>query len=353
MRIDSALCITLCALLGPLSAQSTGAAHLPPFDALYAFGDSLSDSGNLYRITRTPGPLGDALPDVPNPYYFQGRFSNGYNFVDRISQRLYGYSTPSTPMLAGGTNYAVAGAFTGQGNIALPGLPGVPPTGMLAQYGAWTAQHASADPRALYVVYGGANDLFGLVRALPLVDPAQRDAFVRHGIGEAAGNLAQIIGGLIDRGAQHILVPNVPDLGLTPSLAGTGLESAGSAVTLAFNQALADRLQALNGARDIVPLDVYGLFRSVIAKPQLYGLTEVTRACFPDGLTPDPAGTPCPDPQHYLFWDEMHPTARAHGLLAAAALAALQVPEPGIAGLFVLVGLLLGAARTRLRVRTV
>jgi outer membrane lipase/esterase len=222
---------------------------------------------------------------------------------------------------------------------------------MLAQYAAWSATHPNADPRALYVVFGGANDLFGLVRTLPFVDPAARDAFARQRIGEATGNLAQIVGGLIDRGAQRILVANEPDIGLTPALAGTGLESPGSALTLAFNQALADRLQALNGAHDIVLLDVYGLFRSVVSNPQLYGLTEVTRACFPEGLTPDPAGTPCPDPQYYLFWDEMHPTARAHQLLAAAALEALQVSEPALAGLLAVVVLLLAAFKKKMATR--
>jgi phospholipase/lecithinase/hemolysin len=36
----------------------------------------------------------------------------------------------------------------------------------------------------------------------------------------------------------------------------------------------------------------------------------------------------CSNPSNYLFWDEIHPTAVGHSIIASAAAATLPVPEP-------------------------
>jgi phospholipase/lecithinase/hemolysin len=347
MRIRWSLACALVVVLASGSAPAARAAVLPAVSAVYAFGDSLSDAGNVYWLTRLPGPVGDAVPDFPIPPYFDGRFSNGYNFVDRLSQRLAGAAT--MPSLAGGTNYAVGGATTGLANVALPPIEGLPPQGMLAQYAAYASQAGQADPDALYVVFGGANDLFALARGLPALDPASWAAVTQQTIGTSTANLASIVGGLVGLGARHVLVPNLPDLGLTPTLSGTGLEPLASNVTQAFNQALDARLNAIASA-GVVQLDLYALFQSVVTQPDLYGLSEVGLPCYPEGLSGTASSPPCANADDYLFWDEMHPTARAHGLLAAAAVAALAVPEPrGEALLALALSLILVAARDQMR----
>src|ERR1700751_2615864 len=68
------------------------------FDAIYVFGDSYSDVGNISIAT------GGA---IPGPLYYNGRFSNGPIWVDHIAG-IYGLTL--TPSLAGGTDYAVGGA---------------------------------------------------------------------------------------------------------------------------------------------------------------------------------------------------------------------------------------------------
>ena len=36
----------------------------------------------------------------------------------------------------------------------------------------------------------------------------------------------------------------------------------------------------------------------------------------------------CPNPNEYLFWDNIHPTTRSHQLIGQLALKALGIPEP-------------------------
>ena len=84
------------ALTEPASAQRV--------NRIVAFGDSYADDGNLFELLGIPRPAA----------YSNGRFSNGTNFVDTMGQQL-GVQIQ---------NFAIGGAFTGNGNINGPGIPG-------------------------------------------------------------------------------------------------------------------------------------------------------------------------------------------------------------------------------------
>ena len=74
--------------------------------------------------------------------------------------------------------------------------------------------------------------------------------------------------------------------------------------------------------------DIDGFGQRIQLELRAFGFSNVTTAC----LTPDPAnpasgGTPCAATQalqdQYLFWDNLHPTERAHQIIAAQALTQL------------------------------
>src|SRR5262249_22192134 len=69
-----------------LSAASAAA-----YSQLIIFGDSLSDTGNAFLGT------GQTIP--PSPPYFQGHFSNGPVWVERLAEAL---DLDASPFLAGG-----------------------------------------------------------------------------------------------------------------------------------------------------------------------------------------------------------------------------------------------------------
>ena len=52
------------------------------YTALFAFGDSLSDAGNLYFADGGTAPV--------SPPYYAGHFSNGPTWVEDLSQMLPG-----------------------------------------------------------------------------------------------------------------------------------------------------------------------------------------------------------------------------------------------------------------------
>lgn len=331
--------LILCSTLMWMPASALAA----PFSALYVFGDSLSDNGNLSALT------GGLVPAGP---YDPATVSNGPVAVQHLAASL---GLPLLPVAAGGTNYAFAGAATGPvdfptltdpvntaDNIAeAAGLTLPVPTGILnsqvAQFLAGGPAPASiAD--ALFFIWGGANDL-----GLNFARGADADPDVPA---EAAARIATSIDVLYDAGARHFLVPNMPDLGLTPS----GDAAVATPASILYNDALAMHLasrQLTLPDIHITAFDTFALFNQVVAGPHLYGFTNVNQPCYQGpllGVGQADQMTVCANPDEYLFWDGSHPTARGHALLGAQL--ARAVPEPTTL-LLALVGVAATLARRR------
>jgi phospholipase/lecithinase/hemolysin len=286
-----------------------------PITNIYVFGDSLSDGGNAFLRT---GGL------YPPPPYAQ-RLSNGPVAVERLAVNL---GVTLAPSLAGGTNYAVGGAATGEveipggggattDNYATVAYPSVAPffvgTGMDKQVASFVAAPPPFDPlTSLFVVWGGPNDFF--------INPSEATASA------AVSNLFAEILSLYAVGGRHFLVPNMSDLSLTPSgrslppLEQLGLHQ----LTVGFNGGLAGVLGALALFPGInhVQFDTSGFYNTVVANPAAFGFTNVTDACL---------STPGCNPDEFLFWDGVHPTTAAASFLGDAFTDAVApVPEPGL-----------------------
>ncbi|MFN0163956.1 MAG: SGNH/GDSL hydrolase family protein [Burkholderiales bacterium] len=316
---------------------AAGSAQANPYTGLFIFGDSLSDTGNLSILS------GGAFPG--GPPYAPGRFSDGPVWVEHLAAGL-GLPGASNPSIMGGNNYAIAGARTGIGGFP-PGVgtqlgawgmpPGGPPPGGLG------AGYAAADPNALYVLVAGGNDMRDARTFNPTLDAAG-DAGRQAAAVTAINNLAGGLAFLASRGAQHVMIANLPDLGGSPEAGLLGLQAASSDATDRFN-ALIPTLMGFGAGLgiDMRLLDLAGLLEDVVDDAlnnggAQFGITNVSAPCVP---FPFHAGNACAES---LFSDALHPSARAHELIGAAALR-LAVPEPGT---LVLVGaalLLVGMRR--------
>jgi len=272
-----------------LSGATAGVANVTPFSRIIVFGDSLSDTGNLYLLS-------GGYPPAP---YANGRFSNGKLWVEYLAEDLGMEILPED-------NYAVGGATSSHDN-SNDGLSGMAYPGLQDQVAAFlaTLPPSGADPDALYVVWIGANDFFAALANG--VGPAEM-------IGAGVGNTAQAIQLLWQSGARHILVVNIPDLGVTPYGWGSGLGESITQLSAAYNGVLATSLELLSDAGiDVIQVDSFSTLQDMVGSPENYGFLDVTHPFLLTGG----------NPTEFLFCDGVHPTTRGHEVLADAAMSSL------------------------------
>jgi phospholipase/lecithinase/hemolysin len=324
-----------------------------PFDDFYVVGDSISDVGNLFIATSNP-PLNMFFPPLPqDPPYFMGRFSDGPVWAEYVWKSL-GFSGDIAPSLAGGTNYAVGGARSRYHRFDL-GDPAFDPFNDMTAFPLFTLVGQSQalllsqtdpsgnlNPSALYTVFGGSNDVADALAILNPMDTTAADAL----IAQAASDIIAVVLDLVAAGADHLLVPNVPNIGLVPEVValGAGPQFFGAKLAQDLNDLVDAGLAAL--AANIVRLDTFAFLTALVNDPTVFDLPanlNVTDPCFTGfvGI----AGDVCLDPKSFAFFDRIHPsgvTQEALGRVAAAA-----VPEPSAIALMALGLLGIGYFRRR------
>lgn len=295
-------------------AAALALAAAPAFAQTYSqtifFGDSLTDSG-WFRpaLVQAAGPQAASL----------GRFTTNPGLVWAEYLADF-YGTAADAANQGGTNYAVGGARTGvSGTGPFGPIPSV--SAQVTNYLA--ASGGRADPNALYTVWGGANDLFAVAAGAPAATT----------IGAAVTSQITAIGTLQSAGARYVLVPSIPDLGLTPSARAQGpaAQAQFTAIATSYNTALYSGL-SMAGLR-VIPLNMFSLFQEVAANPATFGFTNITgTACQPQitaqSLTCNPATyVNASAPFTYAFADGVHPTLAAHEIIADYAVSMLEAPR--------------------------
>lgn len=297
--------------LGVTDQADTASAPLS-FSTIYAFGDSLSDAGNIYDAT---------LHLVPaSPPYSDGRFTNGAVWVQDLAGQL-GLVLPK-PSLEGGTDFAYGDAETG----TTPSHSATP-IDLPSQLRQFDAAIPSPRPDALYTLSIGSNDVLDAISAAA-TDPAKANATIVA----AVANEDSFIQSLAARGAHTLDILTVPDLGKTPSESSGGpfASFVASYLSAVFDIDLMRSLQTLTntGALKIDLVDGYALLDRAVANPAAYGITNTTTPVWTGNYYNPLSGklnatTPAAQNQ-YLFWDGLHPTAQGHSVVAATALQSLS-----------------------------
>ena len=298
------------------------------FSNLYVFGDSLSDAGNnalvLGPAAITPVPIsGNGF--IPTFPYASTHYTNDKIWAQTFAQAL---GLQANPSLAGGTDFAFAGART-SGTSPVPTL--------VQQNAGFLAANPHIPADGLYVVEGGGNNARDA-----FFDIAVNGKDLVQTIKSTAEGYAEDVSGMVhsleNAGARDIVVWDVPDLGRAPSLLSEGAQASflGTVIALSMNIALD---VAIKKDPDVKLFDTFGIVDDVAAHPGKFGLTNVTDACA--------QFTDC-DPSKFLFWDGIHPTSAGHLILSEAMLQ--LVPEPStyaavIMGLMACIVLLRGRVK--------
>ncbi|MEM8780671.1 MAG: SGNH/GDSL hydrolase family protein [Cyanobacteria bacterium P01_G01_bin.49] len=293
------------------------------FSKIYVFSDSLSDAGNALLITEAANASDPSIPIIPPAAlgYVDGQFANGDIWVDRLANRL-GLNSPPVSFLVGGdnengVNFAINSATTGSlSTFPLP-LPGF--VGLEQQIDQFQADNSIADPNALYILWAGANDYLGG----GVVDPS-----------EPVMNLSSAVEQLYNLGSRRFLVANLPALGQTPLAISRGNDVVNglNQVTAGHNFLLSESLQTLSflPGINLNLLDVASLFERTITQPDDFGFSFVDVPCLANSPLLNPPSTIpsiCNNPEQYIFWDDLHPSAATHELIGDLAFQTLSVPE--------------------------
>ena len=309
--VRSLLAVALALAVAPALAQSAPPKqYTQPYSQTIFFGDSLTDSGHFRPVlVGAIGPQAGILGKfTTNPWLVWSEYLADY------------YGTDAGAANQGGSNYAVGGARAGQDAV---GALGFTPS-MGTQLGTYlTANGGVVDSNALYTVWGGNNDLFAVAQGAP----------AQATIGAAVTAQIGVIGALQGAGARYVLVPSIPDLGLTPSARAQGAVAQGQLTQLAriYNDALYGGLAA-SGLR-VIPLDTFHLFQEVAANPGAFGFSNITgTACQPQitaqSVTCQPGTYVTPDAATtYAFADGVHPSGAAHEVIADYAASMLDAPR--------------------------
>ena len=296
-----------------------------PFENIIAFGDSLSDLGNVAGVTAE-----NVAPRIDG-YYQETHFCDNHLWVEllagywKLAPRTPGRSDTTTlPAKAHGNTWAWGGAEAAAGSDQPSGVT-EPIPNLLAQIEHYLAKHTPR-PATLYAIWSGADNLlvggkFGPQAAAVAVD-AVKTAMI---------NLERA-------GARHLLIFNMPKMGDTPDArsGGTPAEAGANLYSVSFNVALRAAIHQLRKNRQfeakIYLVDAFTELVRIVDtvnkgrpyKPRFFvpdapvSIDNVTAT----GLAYFKAnGT---YPTNYLFWDDVHPTTQGHQIVAGLALRAVS-----------------------------
>lgn len=278
-----------------------------------SFGDSLSDVGTFAPIASAVG--GGRFTTNPGQVWTQ---DVAQYYGDTLSAA---FTIDITHQLSAqsGLGYAEGGATVATpanlnnfltdviGNVEMP---------VNQQVSSYLSAHGSFNANQLVLIWGGSNDV---LRAgeLPAAAPT---------VQTAATTLAQIIGQIIENGATHVVVVNVPNVGLSPKgIASTDGGANLTQLSQIFNNSLNAALQAGGLQGKVIQIDSYTWENQIIASFQANGfvVSNTSAACDP-AKTPHDTALLCSPAtyvtanadQTYMFADDLHPATRLHALFA-------------------------------------
>lgn len=284
-------------ILGVLFLLSCGALAdglLRRFTRVVFFGDSHTDTGNIYRVTNHTWPI------VP-PYY-RGRFSNGPNWADQLQLRqkvnfAYGGATTDSDFVQG---------YTKQDTFKAPGV-----RQQIVQYQEKYSRETIGQYRTLHIVWAGANDFIYNNSVQPQM---------------IASSLMNCCEDLIAAGAKHLLMVNQPPAQFFPYLNQLGQDAFFAQVTNVGNAAIVAGLTKLKQNNTDVSIDLFDihtLVSEIVANNSTIRFSNTVDKCWSNfNLTV--VTELCSKPAQYVFIDKFHFTTKVHGLIAAAVKPFLQ-----------------------------
>ncbi|NP_001150078.1 GDSL esterase/lipase At5g45910 [Zea mays] len=348
--------LLVAALVAALPATCAAARSKKSYTAIFSFGDSLSDAGNLI-VNGTPKALTTARPPYGMTFFRKptGRCSNGRLVVDFLAEH-FGLPLPPPSQAKGkdfkkGANFAITGATaleysffkahgidqriwnTGSINTQIGWLQDMKPS--LCKSEQDCKDYFS---KSLFVVgeFGGNDYNAPLFSGVPFSD-------VKTYVPLVAKAIANGVEKLIELGATDLLVPGVLPIGCFPlylTLYNTSSKADYNARTgclrrynrLAFhhNRELKqqlDELQKKYPKTKIMYGDYFKAALQFVVNPGKFGFSTALQACCGAGgqgnynfnlkkKCGEQGASVCSNPSSYVSWDGIHMTEAAYRKVA-------------------------------------
>lgn len=297
------------------------------------------------------------VPIIPAKPYWQNRFSNGkvwseyfaeLSAIQKNDEEVY-----SNRAFAGSWAATYARQLTVWNLIRHPigtiktlivGKLIPPSLGLSVQ--AYLLEHQQLNNESIYFIFSGGNDYLNIL----LFEDNYNLTVMSKYIDNVLDGLSSAVTKLAQAGAQRFVIMGLPQLGDTPKFINTSDRDVLNAAVAQHNERLQHRIEqwrTLYPETDFLFIDTQSYLNKALAEPERFGFTNTTASCidiaFPilHALRGSPFATNyvlqyaqmmhssdeqlalgeqayhvCSEPNSYLFWDDIHPSTRAHRYLA-------------------------------------
>lgn len=313
-----------------------------PFSSFWVLGDSLSDNQNAVAMALTINAQQDTPIVFPpaSPLQQPGVASDGFTWAKRFNDAFAAAGKATA-------NLSFADARATENGVSVPDLaaqidaesffdtsfsfnlnPAAPEEtttiagtapkyidgqgGLLDRKGDW-----GSDP--LVTVFIGGNDFLDTSLAIATggVSPEVGLASV---VANTFASVSSNINGLVDEGVNDFLIMNLPNFAAVPQFDGAGaaLGIGLSNAAMQYNNLLELYIEGLQAAG--VNVSYVDFFSALSDTDRLAaaGITDFEDACL---FSVDPSTADCTG---FLYFDNLHPTGAAHGVLADLAAEAIS-----------------------------
>lgn len=257
---------------------------------MVVFGDSLSDTGNMFNGSQWIFPNSNS--------WFLGHFSNGFVWTEYLAK------SKNIPLY----NWAVGGAAGTNQYVALTGV-----YDQVTSYLTYMKMAKNYHPEnTLFTLEFGLNDFMNYEREVPEVKADYSAAMIR----------------LTDAGAKNILLLTLPDATKAPQFKYSTQEE----VLVVrqkieeFNQYIREQAEYYqNKGINVELYDAYSLFKQMTSNPQQHGFQNASEPCLDinrssalDYLYSHRLTNECAyyGSDSHVFWGVTHPTTATHKYIA-------------------------------------
>jgi phospholipase/lecithinase/hemolysin len=305
------------------------------------------------------------VPILPGKPYWNSRFSNGKVWNEYLAELISIQKSDEDVY----TNMAYGGAWAstydhqlsvwnlirhpiGTIKTLIVGKLIPPSLGLTVQ--GYVMQHHKLNSQTVYFVFSGSNDYLNFL----LFEDNYNATIMSNYVNNVIDGISSAVLKLEKAGAKRFVIMGIPKLGETPRFVNTSDREVINLAVELHNTRLASRIEEwkiLYPNADFLFIDTTQTFSKAFANPEQYGFSNLNEACidvkFPmfkafsnspfagnyalrfaqvlqhkekSFVTGERNYSICDTPEDYLYWDEIHPSTRAHNYLALEICSAMK-----------------------------